>query len=123
MNSTPRRWGRTRQDKPRPLFDAAPASRAGTSRAAAVSIADAVGMIESRILDFLRDRGTHGSTAEEAASALALRMQTASARISELGKSSRIMASGRTRATSSGRQAIVWIAPTSHGGAPCRPAS
>lgn len=94
------------------MFDAPQAS---TRRAAGQSIASAINLIENRILDFLRQRGSRGSTSEEAAEELRIRIQTSSARFSELGKARRIIASG-TRATSSGRLAVVWISPKSQSG-------
>jgi len=91
-----------------PLFEPR-ASRRRTSLAAGRSVAHAIGHIEGRILEHVAACGERGATAEETATALELRSATASARFSELGQAGRIIDSGRTRPTSSGRAAIVWI--------------
>lgn len=117
MHSTTRRWRRQRGDATMPLFDPA------TSTAAAKSVAHARAYMESRILGHLESVGEHGATSEETAHALDLRIQTASARFSELGDARRIVKSGRTRATSSGRQAVVWLHPSHAAGGPACPAA
>lgn len=109
------RWKRT-AERPMPLFASPPASRKSlTSQAAAKSVAHAVSFIEDRIVEHVRACGANGATAEETATALELRTQTCSARFSEMRESGRLIDSGRTRRTSSGRAAVVWIHPA-HGG-------
>lgn len=109
MQRTSRRQ-RPPAERPTPLFDP-PAQRAATRRAAGRSVGHAVEFIADRIVTHVADCGALGATAEETAVALGLRTQTASARFSELAKGPRIVASGRTRATSSGRAAVVYVAP------------
>jgi hypothetical protein len=112
-----RRW-RRRPDRPLPLFDSPRPSPAATSRAAAESVAKAVGYIEQRIIDHLEQLGSHGATADEAEVALNLRSATGSARFSEMTKAGRITRTTRTRPTRSGRGAFVHVHPT-HGGNGC----
>jgi hypothetical protein len=130
MQSTARRWKRQRSEPALPLFDVderppPPSRNVPTSRAAAASVADARELIETRVLGHLAAAGDRGATAEETAIALGLRMQTASARFSELKDAGRIVKTMRTRATSSGRQAAVFVHPNFAGGqeVPCDRAS
>lgn len=53
-----------------------------------------------------------GMTCDEVEHALEMSHQTASARIHDLAKQERIFDSGLRRKTRSGRNAVVWIAPT-----------
>ena len=105
---TAKRWQQPRAQRPMPLFEPRPSSRP-TSLAAGRSVAHAIGHIEGRILERIAACGEYGATAEETAIALELRPATASARFSELSQARRIVDSGRTRPTSSGRAAVVWI--------------
>lgn len=119
---TGRRWQPPRLEKSLPLFESPARPRPAaspTSRAAAASIAHAVGTIRARILEFLAGRGSHGATAEEVAASLELRIQTATARLCELVEDGKAHDSGRTRPTSSGRAARVLIIRTLPGGEPC----
>jgi len=122
MSLSRRRWERQRPERAQPLFDAAPP--ASPSQQAARSIAHAVAYIESRILAHLA-QCPDGATTEELCAALDLRMSTGSARCSELRRLGRIIDSGRTRPTSSGRAAAVWLHPDStHGGSDgCSPSA
>lgn len=81
-----------------------------TSREAARSMKQAAPPIRERVRRFILDRGRTGATAEEASIALGLRMSTASARFRELAQAQAIRDSGRTRPTTSGRAAVVWLA-------------
>lgn len=132
MNISIKRWSRRGIPKPLPLFEPRPGppaiagpeqrSRAPsrTSRAAAKSVAHAVGFIEQRILDYLVERGPAGSTADECEIALDLRPQTGSARFSELTAQGRIIRTDRRRPTRSGRNAFVHLHPE-QGGDGCQP--
>lgn len=116
--NTRRRWPR-REERPRPLFD----SPAATSRAAAKSVAHAVGYIEQRICDWLAERGPHGGTADEAEADLDLGQSNGSARFSELTKAGRIIRTTRTRKTRRGRGAFVHVHPQHGGGNGCSPSA
>jgi hypothetical protein len=105
-----RRWQR-KSVRPLPLFDRPRRSASDTSRAAAQSLANALGSIEGRIIDYLAQRGSDGSTADEAEVALGLRQATGSARFSELTDAGRIIRTQRTRPTRSGRAAYVHVHP------------
>jgi len=83
-----------------------------TSRAAARSMRTAAPTIRERVRRHIAGRGPAGSTCEAAAIALGLRMATASARIRELTQAGAIRPSGRTRPTTSGRAARVYVAAT-----------
>jgi hypothetical protein len=106
-------------DRHLPLFDSPqrstaaevpPANRSATSRAAALSIAAYVPTLRQRVLSHLVARGAYGATAEETAIALAARIQSITARLVELDQLGQAIDSGRTRRTSSGRAAKVWVA-------------
>ena len=57
---------------------------------------------------FIEDR-ENGGTCDEVEVMSGFSHQTVSARIRELAKAGRIKDSGRTRPTSAGRKAVVWI--------------
>lgn len=78
-----------------------------TSEAAAASMAPHAGTVRDDVLKYIKSTG-HGATCDEVEAALNLRHQTASARVRELAKTMRIMDSGTTRPTRSGRKAVVW---------------
>lgn len=88
---------------------APPRQQSSTRRAAAESMRAIVPPIRRRILAWVAERRATGATAEEAQTVLALRPATAAARFSELAQAGLIMDSKRTRPTTSGRQAVVWI--------------
>lgn len=114
MDGTPRRWHRPAPEPPRPLLDPPPPPyhrTSATSRAAAESMQDAAGTIECRILAYVRARGPAGASSEEVSTALDLRVQTCSGRCATMLKHGRLLDSGRTRPTSSGRAARVLIHP------------
>lgn len=76
-----------------------------TSQAAAESVCDSADTLRARVLEAIRTRG--GATCDELEVALNMRHQTASARLTELGKLGRIVPNGK-RDTRSGRKAVVW---------------
>jgi hypothetical protein len=63
-----------------------------------------------KLLAYVAGCGSRGTTCEEATIALGLRTSTGSARFSELRKAGKIIDAGRTRPTTSGRAAVVWLA-------------
>jgi hypothetical protein len=76
--------------------DSARASRAQTDR--------------QRISDLVYLMGVHGATTEEIETALDMKHQTASARVSELANRLGVLKnSGKTRPTRSNRQAVVYV--------------
>jgi hypothetical protein len=77
-----------------------------TSAAAAKSI-DPTSMA-AQVLEFIRGR-VDGATDDEVERNLEMRHQTASARRRELVIKGLLVDSGRTRNTSSGRKATVWV--------------
>ncbi len=89
----------------------APDSGSATSRAAARSVQHRVGTDCGRILELLIGQRSYGATCCEIERMLGLSHQTASARVRQLAKASMIEDSGSTRATRTGRQAIVWRLP------------
>lgn len=89
----------------------APFSNPTTSRRAADSVKPVLGHLEKVCLQYLDAKP---STCEEIELFTGLPHQTASARVRALVLKKKIVDSGITRATKSGRQAIVWtvITPT-----------
>jgi hypothetical protein len=87
-----------------------PHNRTDTSCEAARRIKRYAPTQELAVLHFVIDRGDHGATNEEIALGLALRTQSETARCNGLAKRGLVRDSGQRRATSSGRQAIVWTA-------------
>ncbi len=84
-----------------------PFSRMGTSHEAALSVAPSAATLRGAILARIKDTG--GMTCDEVEVDLAMRHQTASARIRELTLGNLIREGGE-RLTRSGRKAIVWKA-------------
>lgn len=83
----------------------------GESSEAHASIIGAKQRQWSRILDYVRSRGMDGATLEEIAIGLEMRMQSASARRSELLASGQLKKTDRVRKTTSGRAARVVVDP------------
>lgn len=63
----------------------------------------------SEVFQYIKRAGSSGATCDEVEEALYLRHQTASARVHELMRAKRIVASGKKRRTRSGRTATVWV--------------
>lgn len=82
-----------------------------TSRAAADAIAPKLGRLQRLALKAIRDRAERGLTADELADVLALDRYSIQPRTSELRRKSLIVDSGLRRRNSSGKAAIVWVAP------------
>jgi hypothetical protein len=81
-----------------------------TSKEAAYAIDHALGKIQGQVLAFLQKKEAHGATDEEMQVSLALNPSTQRPRRIELLEKSLIRDSGTTRKTTSGRNAVVWIA-------------
>ena len=86
--------------------DAPYVAHSETSRAAAESIDAAV--LRCRVYLSISDAGADGMTCDEVEAHLAMRHQTASARIRELVLKGYVRASEKCRRTRSGRAATVW---------------
>jgi hypothetical protein len=66
--------------------------------------------VRALVFEAIRGRGADGATADEIQRSLRLTHQACSARVHYLARDGAIVPSGRTRPTSSGRQAVVWVA-------------
>jgi hypothetical protein len=90
------------------LFDDPPAQRhSPTSVAAAESIKPDANRLRMVVLSAIRD-APDGLTCDECEVLTGLRHQTCSARFRELALGGRIVDTGQTRKTRSGRAAAVW---------------
>jgi hypothetical protein len=83
-----------------------------TSQAAQAQIRPQMPELRQRVLAFLEVCGAHGATDEEVQTALRMNPSTERPRRVELLARGLVCASGQTRPTRSGRQAVVWIAST-----------
>jgi len=81
-----------------------------TSKAAAVSMKDSAKSYEVMVLDYIREQGESGATADECLVSLGLTHQNGSARVSTLKRNGWVIDSGRQRRTRSGRKAAVLVA-------------
>lgn len=84
-------------------------SHSPTSVAAAESIKCRIGPLHKAIVDFLTGAQNVGATDEELQACLNMNPNTQRPRRRELELSGVIKASGQTRKTKSGRQAVVWV--------------
>ena len=84
-------------------------SSSATSAAAAESQGRDIGTKQARVLAWIR-WDPEGLTDDDLEELTGWRHQTVSARRRELVLAGLVVDSGRTRATSSGRQATVWVA-------------
>lgn len=85
-------------------------SRTDTSDEAYASVIDEASRLRAEVHRAIRDAGDQGATCDEVEVRLAMRHQTASARVRELALRDRVVDSGTRRRTRSGRTAIVWRA-------------
>lgn len=97
-----------------PLLDWTPAHQvhSPTSKAAAEAIKPHIGPMHRKILTCLTDMfdlGHGGATDAEMQDILKMKESTQRPRRRELQQWGYILDSGRTRATQSGRQAVVWV--------------
>lgn len=81
-----------------------------TSLAAAEAIQPKLGALQAWVLDYIRACKHYGATDEQMQHAMSLGANTQRPRRRELQLAGLIKDSGRTRATASGRQAVVWVA-------------
>jgi len=89
----------------------APHSGGETSSAAAGEMKSQAGRLRQAVLAFVIGRGVDGATDQEIGAALGLDSNTARPRRWELAEAGLIVDSGIRRRTSSGRKAVVWVAP------------
>lgn len=87
-----------------------PSTPPATSRAAAAQIAEDAETLRQRVLAAIRAAGEAGMTDEEIQTELHMSGNTERPRRWELAKICAIRRAGRTRKTTSGREADVWIA-------------
>ena len=80
-----------------------------TSIAAAIKIKEAAGPLRDQVLLWIKWSGDAGFTDDDLERRMEIRHQTLSARRRELVLLDKIVDSGRTRKTSSGRQATIWV--------------
>lgn len=80
-----------------------------TSKAAYRSIKRCSGTIREQLFAYIEQEGLNGTTDDEMEVVFGYRHQTVSARRRELVQAERIVDSGNTRETRSGRQAIIWV--------------
>lgn len=90
---------------------------AGTSDAAARSIAGYAPKLRGRILAFIVARGAEGATDDEGEAALGIIPQTYTPRRGELRRLGLVSDSGVRRKTVTGRSAAVWVAAVGTAGA------
>ena len=87
-----------------------PHSGPPTSQAAAEAIRPNAATLRARVLRYIEARGERGATDEEIQNNLGMAGNTQRPRRKELQEAGLIRDSGRTRKTSSGREAVVWVA-------------
>ena len=81
-----------------------------TSQAAAALIEPTAGTLRAQVLAYLRERGDAGATDEEMQIALSMNPSTQRPRRIELEKLGHVLRTTHTRKTTSGRDAVVFIA-------------
>jgi hypothetical protein len=86
------------------------ASGSDTSQQAADSIAPSASALRQIVLEAIRSRRRDGATCDEIEASLAMKHQTASARITELKADQSVVDSGARRRTRSNRNAAVLVA-------------
>lgn len=96
---------------PTTIWDAAEGRHvARTSREARRALEPHRSTQSGRVLAYVASRGDAGATNEQICGALGLRVASGTARTRELVIAGLVADSGRTRASSSGRAAIAWVA-------------
>jgi len=86
-----------------------PFSEPSTSREAAESMRTTAGTLRALIFDRIAEAGSVGLTSDEIQERTGWRSNTVGPRVTELKHAGRIMRSGQTRVTRSGRAAHVFI--------------
>ena len=95
----------------RTLFDDPPAQQhSETSVAAAESIRPDANRLRAVVLDAIRRAGADGMTDEEGIAATGIVASTYRPRRVENVQAGKVIDSGKTRKTASGRNAVVWVA-------------
>lgn len=93
------------------VMPAPPAQRGSpTSQAAAALIEPTAGTLRAQVLAFLRSECERGATDEEMQIALTMNPSTQRPRRIELEKTGLVLRTAQTRKTTSGRDAVVFIA-------------
>jgi hypothetical protein len=90
-------------------FHGPAAGAPSTEREAAIRVYPNSGTARRRVLDHIAAAGDAGATDEEISLALSMRLYTAAPRRNELLNDGWIRDSGRTRQTTTGTRAVVWI--------------
>jgi len=105
-------WGSTATAcRPRiPYRGEAPHNRTATSEAAAREIEPQKGSLQYRVWQYIRSFGRWGATAQEIEHGLNLSGNTVRPRLRELEEMQLIQKTKRTRRTTSGRSAFVYVA-------------
>lgn len=102
------------------LFDAPPAqAHSPTSQAAGRAIAPDANRLRAIVYAAIREAGARGLSDEEGIDATGIQASTYRPRRIELIERGKVMASGQTRPTRSGRAATVWIIATEYQEQPC----
>ncbi len=81
-----------------------------TSRQAVVAVRSKANVLRERVYAFIQRQGEYGATDAEIEAATGMAGNTVRPRRGELEVQGRIRNTGRTRATKSGRAAVVWAA-------------
>lgn len=89
-------------------FDPPPSVPSATSEAASIAIESAAATLRGQVLRAIRATAD-GLTDEQVQAACAMNPSTQRPRRVELVRAGLVVDSGRTRATTSGRQAVVWV--------------
>lgn len=97
---------------PRPL----PHNHTPTSKAAAEHGRARAPSARQRVLSYINDQGADGATMDQVECALDMRHQTVSPRVGELRQDGLIAKTKRTRATTAGEQASVYVGASYAGG-------
>lgn len=82
-----------------------------TSMAASAALAPKLGRLQQLVLATVRSAGPSGLTADELAQRVALDRWSVQPRTSELRRKGLIRDSGGRRPNTTGKRAIVWVAP------------
>lgn len=93
------------------LFGADDATRQTRAIAAATAIATGPSR-RDRLARWIADRGHLGATREEIATALRMKIQSVCPLVKEMQRAGRLVPTHRTRPTTSGKPAVVLIAPS-----------
>lgn len=82
-----------------------------TSKDAARSVANDAQKLRERVFEVIRQSGSQGLTADQAAFLVGRTVLSVRPRVTELGKTGRITPTGERRANESGLKAKVWRVP------------